>query len=137
MSAMKTVKVSDLSGAALDWAVAKCEGFSDWDAEDEGFLLFDDSPGWWPLHTSCNYSTDWSQGGPIIERECIRIDHSWQTDCLGNCVGGAKSWYALHPRNFGGLIWYQGRGATALEAAMRCYVASKLGDTVEVPDELC
>ena len=29
-----------------------------------------------------------------------------------------------------------GRGPTPLIAAMRCYVASKLGDEVEVPDEL-
>jgi hypothetical protein len=27
-------------------------------------------------------------------------------------------------------------GPTPLVAAMRCYVASKLGDTVEIPDDL-
>lgn len=31
---------------------------------------------------------------------------------------------------------FKGRGATRLSAAMRCYVVSKLGDKVEVPDEL-
>ena len=28
-------------------------------------------------------------------------------------------------------------GPTALIAAMRCYVASKLGEEVDVPEELC
>jgi hypothetical protein len=31
---------------------------------------------------------------------------------------------------------YEGTGSTPLIAAMRCYVASKLGDEVEIPKEL-
>ena len=64
------------------------------------------------------YSTDWAQGGPIIEREGLTLTHQtdkWaaQTDC--------------------DLFSY---GPTPLIAAMRCYVASKLGEIVEVPREL-
>ena len=34
------------------------------------------------------------------------------------------------------LTWTCERGPTKLIAAMRCYVASKLGDEVDVPEEL-
>lgn len=64
------------------------------------------------------YSTLWAQGGPIIERERITI-----SDALDQWVAGLK----------GTLSWF---GPTPLIAAMRCYVASKLGGEVEVPDEL-
>jgi hypothetical protein len=63
-------------------------------------------------------STDWSQGGPIIERERISITHQ---------VG---RWAAQTDDD---LFAY---GPTPLIAAMRCYVASKLGDEVEIPEEL-
>lgn len=105
---MKTIKTSELTGAALDWAVAKCEGTEHlFDSHEAGRL---------------EYSVDWSQGGPIIEREGIgiklRIDgedeHAWLAD--------------------DGLRMFT--GPTPLIAAMRCYVASKLGDEVEVPEEL-
>lgn len=57
-----TVKTSELIGPALDWAVARCEGFIDNTSEpwERGYEPF-------------AFSTDWSQGGPIIEREEIGI----------------------------------------------------------------
>lgn len=64
-------------------------------------------------------TTDWSQGGQIIERERIETRHD-----------GRKSWCAWH-RDYGAI-----HGPTLLIAAMRCFIASKLGDTVEVPEEL-
>lgn len=118
---MKTIKTSELSGVALDWAVAKCEGikvvavkggratFSD--PTDDGAL--NDVP--------INYSTDWSQGGPILEREGISI----------NAHLDGYEWFA---RDYWGMSEHAAE--KPLEAAMRCYVASKLGDTVEVPEEL-
>ena len=71
------------------------------------------------------YSTDWAQAGPIIEREYISV-LSW-------LVG---AWKARTTANDG--TEYICEGPTALVAAMRCYVASKLGDEVEVevPDGL-
>ena len=48
------MKVSELSGFALDWAVAKCE----YQPVCDGFD--DNCP---------EYSSNWSDGGPIIERE--------------------------------------------------------------------
>lgn len=100
------MKTAELTGAALDWAVAKCEGAWVRDGID------DDCP---------EYSTEWSQGGPIIERECIE---------LGMC---ADQWRAvMHLEN--GSIYADDQ--TPLVAAMRCYVASKLGETVDIPEEL-
>lgn len=102
---MKTIKVSELTGTALDWVVAKCEG-----------VVYDNSA--WT-----SYSTDWAQGGPIIEREAITVSD-------GSPVRGLE-WMACDR----GSSCIQ-HGPTYLIAAMRCYVASKLGDSVEIPEEL-
>jgi hypothetical protein len=113
-----TLKVSELSGAALDWAVAKCEG------RQEPEVVNNFAVAWytWP---NTHYSTDWAQGGPIIEREGISIRYS-EKDARG-------AWYAvLGPNRFLSPD-HEGSGPTPLIAAMRCYVASKLGDDVDVP----
>ena len=112
------IKTRELKNTALDWAVAKCEGFvEDAFVDGDGNLL---SHSWqdgedYPYR----YSINWVQGGPIIEREKIDIYHDGE--------GGVTSCI------FGG--WLE-HGETPLIAAMRCYVASKLGDEVEIPDML-
>jgi len=98
------MKTAELTGAALDWAVAKCEYFPVRDGFD------DNCP---------EYSTDWAQGGPIIERE--RIDVLYEHDLR---------WIAVPQKGI------ESYGPTPLIAAMRCYVASKLGDEVEIPEGL-
>ena len=114
------IKTSELTGAALDWAVAKA-----WQHvySDKHILEHATKNGFRP-------STDWAQGGPIIEREKIGIQR---------CVRACKyhGWLALkdepfHDRSGEDEVW----GETPLIAAMRCYVASKLGDTIEIPEEL-
>ena len=129
------IKTSELTGAALDWAVAKCEN-ADWSDEDclVNVTTFDDYTG-----TICNYSTDWAQGGPIIERENITVRpvfHAERTEG-GSDIYRQDGWSAhMTPKAF----WVTPRafaGSTPLIAAMRCYVASKLGDEVDVPEELC
>jgi hypothetical protein len=112
------MNIYELSGAALDWAVAKCEGF---EAFTDGISwIIDHAGSYQPLP---KYSSDWAQGGPIIERELIRLD----TAC--NYTDG--KWKARID-SVGG--WWPGE--TPLIAAMRCYVASKLGDEIELPEEL-
>ena len=101
------IKTSELSGATLDWVVAKCEGYNP-----------DNNP------TDLYFSTDWAQGGPIIERELIAIRFI--------CEGRWESWWSGWPKSSHAFY-----GPTPLIAAMRCYVASKLGDEVEVPEEIC
>ena len=68
-------------------------------------------------------STDWSQGGPIIERERISV--------ISDFHEIEEGWLA---ESYQGNI--QQFGPTPLISATRCYVASKLGDEVDVPDEL-
>jgi len=98
------MKTNELTGAALDWAVAKCE----------------DELQYWP---EIEYSTDWRHGGPIIEREAIQLTPD---EYMGT--------WAAYMTNEGEP--YDGTGPTPLIAAMRCYVASKLGEEVDVPEEL-
>ena len=110
---MKT-PTKDLIGPALDWAVAKCA---------KKPYRFENSVGgdyngnsWWVIR---RYSTDWSQAGPIIDREHIEFDYDEATQMYTAANGQ-----------------HAGQGKTHLIAAMRCYVASKLGDEVDVPEEL-
>ncbi len=110
------IKTSELIGPALDWAVAQITG--------EGFYLSTDPdlgrPYWY------SPSSVWSQGGPIIEREGI------QTTPVDGIVWAA----IVHKHIFDDDLECFQTGLTPLIAAMRCYVASKLGDEVEIPEEL-
>ena len=117
------IKTADLTGPALDWAVAQCEIMRE-DYRDRGLLVHRIGYGQ-PMPP---YSTDWSQGGRIIEKEKLELranDYEWQAFCFGFPVAKAHS---------GRRAW--AAGPTPLIAAMRCYVAETLGDEVEVPDEL-
>ena len=138
------IKTSDLTLLALNWAVAQAEGDKvfrprlgrpgDWDKEA---YLKDGSDDRWVVRVEnpkvahfvdwiYNPSGDWMQGGPIIEREKINLN------CGDDTWGVAEGvWEAAHPRGMNVSF-----GPTPLIAAMRCYVASKLGDEVEIPEEL-
>lgn len=131
------IKVSEAAGIALDWMVAKCEG---WEWKTGISPWFGNEP-WiesgiagvslkrrqlWEFA----YSTKWAHGGPIIEREFIgvnpRVDRT-----LEEC------WSAQFYEGVKNDLYVNEYGPTPLIAAMRCYVASKLGDEVEVPEGLC
>lgn len=130
------IKTSELTGAALNWAVAKCEG------NPNGVMgAFVNCPS-----VSADYapSTDWAQGGPIIEREGINLIRCFGDPC-GPLAWGAEIGYQSaetstehqrHDPMFQFFLDEQVYGPTPLIAGMRCYVASKLGDEIEVPDEL-
>jgi hypothetical protein len=115
------IKTSELTGPALDWAVAKAQG------KRPSLFIYQQTGA---LAKEHNYSSDWSQGGPIIERERMQIaplpDKGWR--------GHWRSFNSADRRE----VWMDcfDEGITPLIAAMRCYVASKLGDTVDVPEEL-
>lgn len=153
---IKTAKLNDL---ALRYAVAVCEGFTvgvlsaeeQWERfikdatpeemetyakeyaeikagfkdalckiHEDGYKSAHDARAW-------NYDTDWAVVGPIVDREGIYfsplpdkgirafqfIDHEYVnlTDCWGEHISRCV-------------------------VAMRCYVASRFGDEVDVPDEL-
>lgn len=129
------VKTSELTGKALRWAVAQCEGV-ECDEDNEPIWFELDGPHA-PRHPY-EPDTDWPQGGPIIEREITKVFRN---------VGGTWSAMVLKdvsipPEDRGTSLaltrraQWNGAGPTPLIAAMRCYVASKLGDEVDVPDEL-
>ena len=119
------MRTSELTGPALDWAVATCEGKGiEFDDLKDPWLTLD-GIAYQPLH-SYTPSTDWAQGGPIVEREKIGFRFSGG---FGFCAW--KS-YGVGPHQ----NEHSQYGPTPLIAAMRCYVASELGDEIELPDEL-
>ena len=113
------MKTSELTGAALDWAVAKCEGVTD-EWREDGPFLWHGVPCIRSGGHDVNYrpSSEWWLGGPIIEREKINLEP------FSNING--EQWSADGEWD----------SPTPLIAAMRCYVASKLGDDVNIPEEL-
>lgn len=145
------IKTQDLTGAALDWAVAISKGIpaeelyiQKWGSrlppsiyrrnrDEDGNL-----DGSYTTGPDLLFSRRWESGGPIIEREVTRIFRN---------VGGTWSAMILKgipipPEDRGtSLVLIQrmqwnAAGATPLIAAMRCYCFFKLGNEVDVPKEL-
>ena len=114
------IKTSELKDVTLDWAVTVCEGKAQGHPPlgERRDLAEGITP--YGVKVAMYYSSAWVQGGPIIEREKIAIKEN-----------GYGHWFA----KVGASKWM--RGSTPLIAAMRCYVASKLSDEVDVPEELC
>lgn len=160
------ISTAELTGAALDYAVAKCEGFG-WAKNmsrrsGDSAAMYHNSnhkPNW-PIGARCfvrpsavkdlhpteknwdgwciadmtepvapaafydvpTYSRRWSEGGPIIKREKIAVVYRAGGYWLAYSFDGAE---------------VESTDDDPLVAAMRCYVASKLGGVVDIPDELC
>lgn len=120
------IKTSELTDQALDWAVAKCEGYTATIKTNE--IVYVHLDGTWHHNGNWAPSTNWSQGGPIIEREQIGVRKEDMT-----LYGKPQDYWVAECEQ----LSYAVSGQTPLIAAMRCYVASKLGDEVEIPEELC
>jgi len=121
------IKVSEATNIQLDWLVAQALGYK------PQFNMVSHGRVWsgvWLTdaeYSPCPYfSTNWSQGGPIIEREGISIAKD----------NGEKEWAAWPPAFRRDDAEHFGYGPTPLIAAMRCFCASKLGDEVDIPAEL-
>lgn len=125
------IKTAELIGPALNWAAAVadkrtilrtlCKDIVVRGRRADGSEILDDSYSFIP-------SEAWSQGGPILEREKLELrcnDDGWQAFCFGFPVAKAHR---------GQRIWAS--GPTPLVAAMRCFVASRMGDEIEIPEEL-
>lgn len=126
------IKVSELTNIQIDYLVAIIQYPE---------LVWGDTIGLhWASHQivipefkepDCYYhpSNDWSIAGDIIEKNKIHLLHS--DDCKED-----SKWVASIAREnmVGWRILHHGK--TPLLAAMRCYIESKLGDSVEIPEEL-
>lgn len=127
------INTRELIGPALDWAVAKCEGKNIVldpmgfrseapNSPQAGFWVWPKDGPYQIVGREFSPSTNWAQGGPIIEREWISI------------AAHKDGWRTIKFFEGGGCVY--NKGSTPLIAAMRCYVASKLGDEVDAPEEL-
>ena len=135
---MKT-KTAGLTGIPLRYAVAIAEGGKNFrykrcrtywiaiDGEDRA-LSAGETQSFTPDIT-------WAHGGPIIERELYELLRCQQGSTGQSGLPGPVYWEASKGFDDDPDYVIQ-TGDTPLIAAMRCYVASKLGDEVEVPDEL-
>lgn len=120
MSTIK-MKTSNLIGPALDYAVSVAEARRG--ALPDDFWLDEVKGG------NFDPSGTWSEGGPIIERERIAV--VW-VEVSNKWMGYARGPFSSHKdKNYAPTS-----GSTPLIAAMRCFVASSLGEDVAIPEEL-
>jgi Protein of unknown function (DUF2591) len=117
-------KTKELTGALLDAAVAIAEGADVKIEHGELANVF------WPLtpgricYAEWRPSMDWSQGGSIIERELLNLAPDvQQVDGRAARVWVASAYNGEHEHS----------ASSPLIAAMRAYVAYKLGEEVELP----
>lgn len=122
------VKTSELIDLALDYAVAKAKG-------DELAALIIQFPEQAKNYPKWSPSTDWAQGGPIKTRELIATNPRLLSSGYG-CPERKWVWQAhlLGPNNLENNRAQEHE--SELVAAMRCFVASRTGEEIDVPDEL-
>ena len=116
------MKTFELTGRALNWAVILANGQIPCMDHKTFVRRKNNNLVWW---LDREYHQRWDHAGPIIEREHISTtqDHS-------------GLWIAYIGWNYSDSKEHMTCDRSKLIAAMRCYVASKLGDEVEVPEEL-
>lgn len=136
------IKTNTLTRRALDWAVATCKDLP-LKLDPMGFRK--DAPdsmqaGWWVWDGEGRHqvighrkilrnqedgyspSTDWSQGGPIIDEYDLELMRRSDPVDKHSAFAPDSQVYGIGP--------------TKLIAAMRCVVAMRFGDEVDVPEEL-
>lgn len=116
---MMKIRVSEASGAVLDWLVENADLRGRLENTEQRASITNRNI---RLRHEWSPSVNWAQGGPIIERHPIQVGLDYRTETFVAFSQNGVSQVSFGP--------------TPLIAAMRCYVASKLGDTVEVPEEL-
>ncbi len=134
------IKSTELTGAALDWAVSKCKGIEveAWLTSDRHsyFVVLKDafvdkSPTAFYSDPDETFypSFNWIHGGPMLERLGLSVAY----DVEMNEGEDREYWATFYAVDSG-----EGRvyGPTMLVAAMRCYVLSKQGPYIDVPDDL-
>lgn len=146
------MKISELSGADLDYWVAQALKLSPIDWKPRGFFYWHDQEGF-PRSGLFTPSTDWAQGGPIIDLcgiNIVRCDDEYGRDAQGFANGQRiPVWCAAqgqqgtttstehqsHEEMFQIGVSEVVYGQTALIAAMRCFVKSVYGDAVQTTEK--
>lgn len=134
MKDMIEVKTSELIGPALDWAVAKCDGWFAHLGIDGNIHRSAVPSSVGPEYAAYGMSrvfspsTNWSDGGPLIEKHTLRVAPHVQSN------GVITSWAA-------DMTWpcstMPGQcGKTPLVAACRAIVVKEWGYSVMVPKGL-
>ncbi|MBB3017668.1 hypothetical protein FHR70_000708 [Microvirga lupini] len=127
MTRMIEVKVAELSGRALDWAVdavvsgRPLEVRHHKSGNGEWAFFHEDIP---YQQGPAPYSTDWAKGGPLIQKYRISVTGP----------GHSLGFWSAHM--LGSEVMSSCQGLNALQAACRRLVYERLGDTVSVPAEL-
>ena len=124
------IKTSEATPAQINWLVSQINGYTYRMDEKYGLMVFvphavDSILVSWSGEFP-DYCGDWAFGGPIIEKEEVEVSRYWNKE-----RGDARAWKA----QCGPQVTHC-YGPTPLIAAMRCFVASKLGDEVEIPEDL-
>lgn len=127
------LKTSDLTGLALDWAVAQSlPGVS---VALDGGVLREMGVDGEPIF---NPSGHWQQGGALIESEninLVRRTHAGTSESHHEVLR-LLGWIAYKTPKAYWMTPVTHTAENPLKAAMRCLVQHTLGDTVEVPDAL-
>ena len=129
MSEFVEVKTDEITGMALDWAVAySLNGtkpfFSAFGARMLGKSILREV-----IRGNISPSTDWNQGGKLVDE--FNVDFNTQ----GVDVDGRQLIEAT-VQDFKSMQYWDREGETRLESMCRAIVASKLGDVVKVPVDL-
>lgn len=128
------MKTAELTGVHLDYWVAKAEGHaltSEWNQETYVLIGAGTDE---DLQRPFQPSTDWVQGGPIMEREGIVVFPTlieWDAVAGKHMADGFEAMYepsCYYDHTIEGDHKQEGR--TMLITAMRAYVARKFGDEV-------
>lgn len=118
-------KTKELTGGLLDWVVGECRGVKLFYIPSMGVCRYNSSHG-----ADYRPSTNWAQGGPIIEFNHIDLAKDTRTE-------DGEGWFAKMSNidtSMENILVMS--GVRPLDTAMRCYVQSKLGDTVYIPDSI-
>jgi hypothetical protein len=150
------IKTSELTDLSLDWAVAHCVNAHILNCVTGEPITPLEFAGLHDVGWN-NYSSDWDQGGSIIEDHdisMIRLDDGYVLDSNGYATGertrvhiaviggcfGLETFRNSYGEDWGKIYHIDtllvSNGPTALIAAMRCFVESKMGNEVDIPEEL-
>jgi hypothetical protein len=134
-NARVVIPTRELDGPALDWAVAACEKENV--TIKMGEVYFTCEGGMYCPSRSAE------QAWPIIEREKINLVAVFSIEGNGGWAAVCDTFSVedttegeQHDPMFKLFVDDMHRGQTSLVAAMRCYVGSKLGKEVSVPEDL-